>query len=540
MGSQASQAGHVDESEQLRKEPASPLPTDFETASGFAASMPSSLVQSAPRDFLHHPPPAPPQFTGELSRLDDETPVGTDDSDEEGDMVTSEEDSEPDALSPASTKKLQDAKNSAPSQRAQSPKVKPLRPASSERSGEQVTASRTSSSPKNKEVSRKDRKKSPRNGKESNKSKKSREGSIPTERSRAAKEENKGSKTASKESTKQKPREQGESQKVKLDAFGRVQAQTSVFLAIDAQVNMSSYKLKLAQMANEAEMTQTFESNVTQSFELQSSSATSRATTSFESKATVASNSEKFASIGRTWSGLSTGMAKVKSILPLSSKFETPENAVIIFDWDDTLCPTWFLSQGTPEEIAERVQDKLYQELLREHAMTVEAVIRTAASLARVAIVTLATAAWFHKSMMYFPGVDMAGLLSELGIVTHYATVPSTTVAKQSPFVLAKKVCMATILQQFYGKSAFGPRWNVISIGDKDVEARALEALIKESWHHRLRPLCKTVKLRENPDVFELTDQLKELLPLLPSMVTGSKDFHRNLGRSAQLRMISK
>lgn len=207
--------------------------------------------------------------------------------------------------------------------------------------------------------------------------------------------------------------------------------------------------------------------------------------------------------------------------------FDSPDNAVIIFDWDDTLCPTWFLLKGQGAESG-GLMDASNQKLLKDHANMVAAILRTARSVARVAVVTLASRSWFQESLAYFSGIDMKDLLDKLCIEVHCAEVLNGAAEEADARMLAKKVSMSKCLNQFYGKGALGPRWNVLSIGDAEEEQRALMSLVKDCWHHPLHPLCKTVKLMQHPDVFELTDQLRLLLPVLPKIMFHSKDLHKS------------
>jgi len=105
-----------------------------------------------------------------------------------------------------------------------------------------------------------------------------------------------------------------------------------------------------------------------------------------------------------------------------------PDNAVIIFDWDDTLLPTTFIMQTVLPSLPESERNGAvpesspYYEELAHHAHIVDFVLRTARRAARVAIVTNSMSPWVIASASrYMPGVNIEALLQELGIPVYYA-----------------------------------------------------------------------------------------------------------------------
>merc|ERR1719188_591353 len=78
---------------------------------------------------------------------------------------------------------------------------------------------------------------------------------------------------------------------------------------------------------------------------------------------------------------------------------DDPDNAVIIFDWDDTLCPTWWASAASGlEDNAVRLDVDLHRAELHQHTATVMTILRAAKEVARVGVVTLATREWVTSS----------------------------------------------------------------------------------------------------------------------------------------------
>eukprot|EP00435_Cladocopium_sp_Y103_P057619 s472_g19.t3 len=105
------------------------------------------------------------------------------------------------------------------------------------------------------------------------------------------------------------------------------------------------------------------------------------------------------------------------------------ETAVILVDWDDTLCPTsWVFEQirKCPDNKALAAVERASADLLEEHSKTVVAFLRAARACAQVAVVTLATEDFFHQSAdTFLHEVRVRDLFGELGIEVHFAARPA-------------------------------------------------------------------------------------------------------------------
>ncbi|CAK0815699.1 unnamed protein product, partial [Prorocentrum cordatum] len=195
----------------------------------------------------------------------------------------------------------------------------------------------------------------------------------------------------------------------------------------------------------------------------------------------------------------------------------SPSNAVIIFDWDDTLFPTWFLGRGSQDPL---LSTSANREAFLRHGETVLAALRGAREVARVAIVTLASKEWVHsKCELILPGGGFPRELRSLGIHIYYAEQQNEDDSR----VLSKKHAMAKCLGRMYS-GLRSIRWNVLSIGDSTVEQRALKELLGE---HSRGALCKTVKFPSEPTLEQLTGALGSVLPQLKNMVQHTRDFDR-------------
>lgn len=212
---------------------------------------------------------------------------------------------------------------------------------------------------------------------------------------------------------------------------------------------------------------------------------------------------------------------------------------VIIFDWDDTLFPTWFCMEvvnpclpddgtGKPRGAA----NSAFAEGLEQHAKLVVAILVAARSVGRVGIVTLAARPWVHSSASrYLPGLDLPAVLKELGIPIIYARecmkkamISQAEVEEGvNVYVEAKRQAMLKAMKKLYGRN---PWKNIISIGDSIAERDAIKELL---WSHEQEspdpPICKTVKLMEDPTVEQLGAELLLLGMWLRSMARHGEDF---------------
>jgi hypothetical protein len=198
-------------------------------------------------------------------------------------------------------------------------------------------------------------------------------------------------------------------------------------------------------------------------------------------------------------------------------------NAVIIFDWDDTLLPSKYCRNLVCPSLpsaevsqSERLSNySLPYSVLREHAIVVEKVLRAAASVARVKIVTLATEYWLKVSAEQLPGLNLPELLRELDVEVHHAD------RQAKDWVKAKQRSMAKCLRSPYGDYPNYP-WNVISVGDSTIERDALQELFSDG---RRYGVCKTLKLQESPTVSGLTEDLHVLTQILGDLVSCKHDL---------------
>jgi len=270
-------------------------------------------------------------------------------------------------------------------------------------------------------------------------------------------------------------------------------------------------------------------------------------------------NSPKSAIVNRRREQTADNLRRVPSATPsvdsLASTgsqalFATPEQTIILLDWDDTLCPsTWIranrshLSFFKPAPNIER-----FQAPLRRLEAQGLALLRTAMSLGNVIIVTNAMEPWVTTSSQHFlPG--LLPLVQELPVIyarsvyeTHtcdpasgqadgkrampglYNANGTNRLQKhpQVPVELVPQKWKELVFEQeisgFYSKYERQSWKNVISIGDSIFERDAVRNVVAAHTHKRI---CrtKTLKLFDNPGIEELIEQVRLVHEGLPAMV---------------------
>lgn len=229
------------------------------------------------------------------------------------------------------------------------------------------------------------------------------------------------------------------------------------------------------------------------------------------------------------------------------AKLAPPSAGCTIFDWDDTLFPTWYLKNvvcpcqpGCTLYDGTKPPESMFSAVLAAHTKAVRDVLQAAAKSGQVAIVTMGARPWVYTSAQrWLPDLHLPELLCELGIQVFYARehlkgsllrrvlAESDEGVNHNPGTVAKRAAMSKCLRKLYKGSSLP--WNVLSIGDSPDEHDALTELLWSNNRKRASPLCKTVKLTSDPTVAQLTSQLELLSTWLPSMVAHGHDFDLNL-----------
>jgi len=239
------------------------------------------------------------------------------------------------------------------------------------------------------------------------------------------------------------------------------------------------------------------------------------------------------------------------------AEYFKPEQTIILFDWDDTLCPSNWIRDNRPVTsfFKPAPTDEKYQRPLRELQKEVEKVLILALKLGKVIIVTNAMDPWVETSCKNYLRLLMP-LVSQIPIIYARSIFESHNI---EPSKIAKPPAPGSALPGMYSangqnklsscnnalhqqaKDVSPQRWkevvfeqeitgfysryehqswkNVISIGDSIFERDAVRRVILNNPCPKKKCRTKTAKLLDEPEIDELVAQVRVIHDALGLMV---------------------
>jgi len=199
-------------------------------------------------------------------------------------------------------------------------------------------------------------------------------------------------------------------------------------------------------------------------------------------------------------------LARSRAWLPAPQR-PPAHQAVIIFDWDDTLlCTTWLSAQGPTSSAAVVAQlaaiEKLAFKMLSE-----------ALSIGRTFIITNAAAGWVRRSATTW-APSLLPLLEEVEVISARDCFASSFPDevdrwKVEAFLEVQRKLPATLVT------------NLIALGDSEFEMHAARSM-REQFEH---PLLKTVKFLPTPSPGVLLKQMEVVAQNLGKIVSTTKNM---------------
>jgi len=182
-------------------------------------------------------------------------------------------------------------------------------------------------------------------------------------------------------------------------------------------------------------------------------------------------------------------------------------DTMIIFDWDDTLLASSFLSSRgyrLDTEMEKNNDHAMVEAQLRELENSVASLLTLAQQYGTVHIVTNAETGWVQLSAQKF----MPGLVPFLSKVNVLSARSTFEPAHPDAPLKWKFFAFQEKLSAHYStewKNASGGKKNVISFGDSHVEREAVRAVTRGMASTR----CKSVKFAERPSTEQLRRQIE-------------------------------
>jgi len=199
------------------------------------------------------------------------------------------------------------------------------------------------------------------------------------------------------------------------------------------------------------------------------------------------------------------------------------EETIFLFDWDDTVMPTaWLTGQGLLHEgavVSEEQRSKLAA--LTDH---VAVTLKAACQHGKVVVITNAAEGWVQQSCLYFmPAV--APILASLRIISARSAfeplgIRSATEWKVRAFEREVELAFSDAAAER------GLRPNVVSIGDSQHEHQALLRATSG-----LRNCCaKSLKFAEHPSIEQLVEEHALVAGTLEDVVQYDGDLDVDVG----------
>lgn len=231
----------------------------------------------------------------------------------------------------------------------------------------------------------------------------------------------------------------------------------------------------------------------------------------------------KKADVGALWAAYPTRY--------FSSAMGALPSTLIVFDWDDTLCPTTWIDEHLAYEDVEgdfAAELGLRDQLLRQEHIVKE-LLECAQSVGTVALVTLALRPWVGESIArYFPG--MSDLMKNIHVVYAReleAEPPSNR--NIDPLTELKKRAMLRAMEDLATPcpGAKAGTWeSLVSIGDSNFEKNAAQALGDDCQKAGQLRWTKTVKLVDRPNAEQFIRQLQVLKQQLVNIIAHTGNAH--------------
>merc|ERR1719253_1799838 len=200
--------------------------------------------------------------------------------------------------------------------------------------------------------------------------------------------------------------------------------------------------------------------------------------------------------------------------------FAKPEETRIILDWDDTLCPSYWVKQAGLTQLSPSGVPLHFDQYSRELlavADAAEAALCEAERAGKVVIVTNAETGWIELSCRrWLPSLEP--LVNKIDCFSARSTWEPSGL--KSPFQWKAREFEA-VIDRFYSRRLHQSWKNVISIGDSPHERQALQtATLGSVCRKKLRCRTKTIKLKVRPMAEELIQELATLSENLEQLVT--------------------
>lgn len=212
------------------------------------------------------------------------------------------------------------------------------------------------------------------------------------------------------------------------------------------------------------------------------------------------------------------------------AQFAAPDQTIIIFDWDDTLCPTtWILNNVEGDDKGNPCADSSHREYLKPLAKKVIQVLKLAQSIGEVVMVTNAQRPWVDTSLKAFlPSCKAVLKPIPVCYAEESMSDPSEFKAEDDLYLAQKACAMKAAVTNFYSRYENQSWKNVISIGDAFFEHEAIRQVTNQrpdQANNVKKCRTKTIKLLQEPTVENMVVQLSIVVHWLAKIIQLDEDL---------------
>lgn len=211
------------------------------------------------------------------------------------------------------------------------------------------------------------------------------------------------------------------------------------------------------------------------------------------------------------------------------------DQTIIIFDWDDTLCPSTCMRRFSHFDAKGRLAVKIDQETRLELNMLADHVLpllRSSMSMGKVVIVTNAKRPWVDISRHHFLP-SLRAIMKDIPVIYALELVKEQEIEQDGLshdlLTETKARAMKAAVTEFYSRYP-GQSWkNIVSLGDALFEHNAIRQVVEERENVQKKCRCKTLKLLEGPTIAGMIVQLSIIEGWLTKIVQMDDDIDIDL-----------
>jgi len=221
--------------------------------------------------------------------------------------------------------------------------------------------------------------------------------------------------------------------------------------------------------------------------------------------------------------------------------FADANQTIVIYDWDDTLCPSTCMRRYAHFDKQGRLAVNMDRETRSELNMLADQVIplmRLSQSMGKVVIVTNAKRPWVDISCSNFLP-QLKGCLQNVPVIYALELVKDAvrmdTFDKDNGALLTetKARAMKAAVSQFYSRYPHQSWKNIVSIGDAQFEHTAVRQVVGDRPSQK-RCRTKTIKLLEGPTIAGMVVQLSIVESWLTKIIQIDSDVDIDLSANEE------